>query len=138
MPWIARCSLKDIQCGTHIEPSNCILIQIVDICREFPEPYFKNLFLNIHQFEFEDVEEIDSIIGGISNQQAIDISKILLYALKNNQNILVHCIAGVSRSGGVCEAAEMFGFSYIRYDKMNTPNIMVKSKIKNALMGTYD
>lgn len=137
MPWITRCSLNEIQSGNHINPDNCILIQIVDICREFPKPRYYHLFKQIYQFEFMDmeVEDEDSDLLGINEFQALDISKIISNAYKDSSNILVHCIAGVCRSGGVCEAAESIGFEYIRPDKINSPNLMVKSKITKYLRG---
>ena len=135
MPWITRCSKKDIQCGTHINPDNCILIQINDNCTEPPKPYYRHLFKLIYQFEFMDldVEDEDSIILGITKNDAKNIADIIKYCFTNNINILVHCVMGVSRSGGVCEAAEAFGFEYIRPDKINCPNILVKSSILKIL-----
>ena len=137
MPWITRCSLNEIQSGNHINPDNCILIQIVDICREFPKPRYEHLFKQIHKFEFMDLEfeDKDSDFLGISESQASDIFKILSNAYAESTNILVHCIAGVCRSGGVCEAAEIIGFEYIRPDKIRSPNLMVKSKITRYLRG---
>jgi len=137
MPWITRCSLNDIQSGSHINPDNCILIQIVDICIEFPKPRYEHLFNQIYRFEFMDLEldDKDSDFLGISEVQALEIANILSNAYLTSTNILVHCIAGVCRSGGVCEAAESIGFEYILPDKIISPNLMVKSKITKYLRG---
>lgn len=124
MPWIARCSLKDIEIGNHIEPTNCILIQIVDPDLEFPEPRFKSRFKEIYQYKFLDLEEGEGELA-ISAEQAKSIADILESDITYNTNILVHCVMGVSRSGGVCEAAESIGFEYL-HDGFLCPNLTVK------------
>lgn len=135
MPWITRCSLKDITNGNHINPENCILIQIVDICMEYPKPLYEDKFLQIHGFELMDVDEGDEDWDtvGITKGQSWLMAYILYNAYKAGYNVLVHCVMGVCRSGGVCEAAESMGFEYLRNDKMNMPNILVKSKIMQHL-----
>lgn len=130
MAWVSKCSFKDIETGNHAKPDNCILIQIVDYDRDFPEPKFKSLFKEIHHFSFMDFDQGDGDLTafGISNIDAKSIAEIMLNALNTNTNILVHCMMGVSRSGGVLEACEYFGFE-TSHSPLRCPNLMVKQKI---------
>lgn len=43
---------------------------------------------------------------------------------------MVHCTAGICRSGAVTEVAEMLGFKYIGNHRQ--PNILVKKKLIKA------
>lgn len=129
MPWIARCSLSDIEIGNHRDPNNCILIQIVDHDMEFPEPRFKTRFGEIYQYKFLDIDEGSYVI---TPEQALSIASTLKFGIIYNANILVHCVMGVSRSGGVCEAAESIGFEYL-HDGFLCPNLTVKRMIIKEL-----
>ena len=135
MSFITKCSYEAIQTGMHINPDNCILIQIVDIGMEFPQPQFKGMFTNIFQFEFMDVDysDKDLLELGISESQAEELASIIFKAFVEEKNILVHCVAGICRSGGVCEAAEAYGFKYINPSGFNSPNLVVKHKIMGKL-----
>ena len=130
MAWVSKCSFKDIQTGNHKKPDNCILIQIVDYDRDFPEPKFKSSFKEIHYFSFMDFDQGDGDLTdfGISNVDAKAIAEIILNAHHTETNILVHCMMGVSRSGGVLEACEYFGFETEPLS-LRCPNLMVKQKI---------
>ncbi len=135
MPWITRCSFSDIEVGRHKEPSNCVLIQIVDPDVEFPEPRFKSLFKKIYRYKFLDIEEGEGK-WAISDDQASDIANIIELCLVTNTNILVHCTMGVCRSGGVCEAAESIGFQYL-HDGFLCPNLTVKRMIMKELYDKF-
>lgn len=136
MPWIDHCSLTAIQTGWHKEPENCVLIQIVDPNMEFPEPLYKGLFEEIFQFKFLDLEDNSPMC--ISDTQAEDLATILEAAKDNGNNVLVHCVMGVCRSGGVAQAGEAMGFLYTNPPYCN-PNLLVKHKIINSLLNRgYD
>lgn len=132
MVWIARCSLDDIMSGRHIKPVNCILLRIFDTDYiEYPKAYYESSFKDIRTFKFLDLDtnDPDPRIGSISNAQARSIAKVLIDAKGSNTNILVHCIMGISRSGGICEAAEAgLGYEYL-HNGFLCPNILVKSKV---------
>lgn len=92
-----------------------VLIQIFDICslQRFPvilEPYFK--YANRYAFEFLDIDE--GMEGfeecRIQDDQAIAIVRALKTAKEKDQNVFVHCFAGVARSGAVVEYAVSLGF----------------------------
>jgi protein tyrosine phosphatase len=49
---------------------------------------------------------------------------------------VVHCHAGLCRSGAVVEVATMMGFT--QCDKLRIPNMRVKHRMMKALGWTYD
>lgn len=132
MPWIARCSLKNIEIGNHIKPINCILIRILDPDNKYPSKvFYEELFNSIHIFSFLDLDkdDPDPRMESINNTQAKEIARIIKDANDNNYNIIVQCTMGLSRSGGVCEATEAaFNYEYI-HDGFLCPNLLVKSKV---------
>jgi len=104
MPWIQNVAMSDIKKGFHIDPGiNAMLIQIVDPPGDFPTP--KYAFRETHQFEFLDVEEKDQVLDEAmrcSHEQAAELVRLLQHALEQRMNVIVHCVAGVCRSGAVC------------------------------------
>ena len=138
MPWIQNVALSDIKRGFHINPGdNAMLIQIVDCGSEFPTPLYK--FKEIHQFEFLDVEEKDFVLEEemkCSHEQAAELTRLLQHALDNRMNVIVHCHAGVCRSGAVCEVGVMLGFDDT--EVFRAPNLLVKHRMMRALGWTYD
>jgi hypothetical protein len=136
-PWIQNVSLGDIPKGFHIDAGiNSMLIQIVDPAMEFPTP--KHQFKEIHQFEFLDLEQDDKWGEEfkVTDQQAEQLVKLLQHALDNRMNVIVHCVAGVCRSGAVCEVGVMMGFRDT--EAYRSPNLMVKHKMMRVLGWTYD
>ena len=51
-------------------------------------------------------------------------------------NVLVHCHAGICRSGAVVEVGEIMGFTPT--DRFRAPNLLVKHRMMKALGLTYD
>ena len=138
MPWIQNVALSDIKKGFHINPGpNNMLIQIVDTDMEFPEPLYK--FNSVHQFQFLDLERDDKCIEPdmkINDDQAKSLVILLKQALLNRSNVIVHCVAGVCRSGAVCEVGVMMGFDDT--EAFRSPNLLVKHKMMKVLGMTYD
>jgi protein tyrosine phosphatase len=136
--WIQNVALSDIQKGFHIDPGvNAMLIQIVDPCMEFPTPLYQ--FRETHQFEFLDLEANDTTIDEdfkISNDQANELVRLLQHAMEQRMNVIVHCVAGVCRSGAVCEVGVMMGFDDT--EVFRSPNLLVKHKMMKVLGWTYD
>jgi hypothetical protein len=136
--WIQNVALSDIKKGFHINPGdNAMLIQIVDPAMEFPTPLYK--FRETHQFEFLDLEQNDTTIDEgfkISNEQATELVRLLQHAFDHHMNVVVHCVAGVCRSGAVCEVGVMMGFQDT--EVFRSPNLLVKHKMMKALGWTYD
>lgn len=132
----------DVSNGFLKDPGpNSMLIQIIDPVNGYdPVPVHK--FKEIHQFFFLDIDNDDIEKFGISDehaitdQQAFDLTELLKYALDGDMNVVVHCTAGVSRSGAVVEVAEMLGFEHCT--KFRAPNLRVKHKMMKTLGLMYD
>ena len=138
MPFIQNVALSDIPKRFHHDPGiNSMLIQIVDPGMEFPEP--KQEFKERHQFEFLDLERDDYAREEsmkISDAQAERLVELLKHALEQRMNVIVHCVAGVCRSGAVTEVGVMMGFDDT--EVYRSPNLLVKHKMMKCLGWTYD
>lgn len=135
--WIQNVALADITKGHHINPGiNAMLIQIVDPAMEFPKPLYE--FRETHQFEFLDLEKDDPWGEDfkITDDQAQTLVELLQHAKENHMNVIVHCVAGVCRSGAVCEIGVMLGFDDT--EVFRSPNLLVKHKMMKYLGWTYD
>lgn len=137
-PFIQNVSRFDIEAGNHAPTSaeHTALIQISDIGREQPTPNGK--FIAKYQLVFDDIEESVGPDGeiGISDEQATYIAEIIRRAWDNDWDIIVHCHAGLCRSGGVAQAAEAFGFA--PGGREQVPNLRVKHKVMAALGLSYN
>lgn len=138
MPWIQNVALADIPKGHHIRVGeNSMLIQIVDPGMEFPRPLHQ--FKETHQFEFLDVEEKDQVLEEAmkcSHEQASELVRLLQHALEQRMDVVVHCHAGICRSGAVAEVGVMLGFDDA--ESFRSPNLLVKHRMMRALGWTYD
>lgn len=146
MPWIQNVAMSDIKNGFHFNPGeNAMLIQIMDPPGDFPVPLYK--FKEIHQFDFLDVEEDGLTNNGdgewsdvsefaVTQEQADKLVQLLQHAQANRMNVIVHCHAGVCRSGAVCEVGVMMGFNDT--EVFRSPNLLVKHKMMKSLGWTYN
>jgi predicted protein tyrosine phosphatase len=138
MPWIQNVSLSDVRKGNHIRVGeNSMLIQIVDPDLEHPEPMYS--FKEVHQFKFLDLEKSDDCINDqwkIQDEQAEQLVGLLQHALDQRMDVVVHCVAGVCRSGAVAEVGVMMGFDDA--EAFRSPNLLVKHKMMKTLGWTYD
>lgn len=135
--WIENVSWDDVKNGWHSDMGdNAMLIQIADPATFFPTP--KKQFKEIHQFEFLDAEDGDRFPEEcmISDDQAKSLVSLLQQAMLNHMNVLVHCHAGICRSGAVVEVGTMMGFTAT--DRYRQPNLRVKHKMMKVLGLTYD
>lgn len=130
---VSRQSIKE---GQHINPSYKVtyLLQISDIGYKQPEPMYENLFAYNLCLNFNDVED-EFDLSSISDYQAQQIADFILKAKENDANIIVHCHAGICRSGAVVEAAVSVGYSDVE-GRVRIPNTLVKRKVMSCL-GTY-
>lgn len=129
MPFITNVSRFDITQGWHEDAgTNSVLIQIIDEREGVPVPKYD--FREVHQFIFDDVEDEDNP-EAITDLQAEEIAAILVEAYGNNSNVVVHCHAGICRSGAVVEVGLMLGFN--EPDRLRLPNVLVKKKLMKAL-----
>ena len=135
--WIENVSWDDVKNGWHSDMGvNAMLIQIADPATFFPQP--KHTFKEVHQFEFLDADDTDMFPEEclISQQQADELVCLLQYALNHSMNVLVHCHAGICRSGAVVEVGTMMGFTAT--ERFRMPNLRVKHLMMKTLGMTYD
>jgi predicted protein tyrosine phosphatase len=138
MPWIENVAAADVPMRFHHDAGpNSMLIQIMDPCPTWwPAPAHE--FKEVHQFEFMDVERDDKWPdeAKITAAQAEEIVRLLKHALENRMNVVVHCMAGLCRSGAVAEVGVMMGFEDT--ERFRSPNLLVKHSLMKALGWTYD
>lgn len=126
-PFIQNVSFSAVKDGMHMDAGDhSVLIQIVDPGVEFPVP--KKTFKECHQFSFKDDETGDGIM---TDDQAEKMSNILKDAIQNHKNVIVHCMAGLCRSGAIAEAGVRMGF--IDSEAARTPNLHVLNLTLNHL-----
>jgi predicted protein tyrosine phosphatase len=138
MPWIQNVSLSAVASGQHFDAGeNSMLIQIVNAPEDLPVPKYK--FKETHQFCFLDVEkdhQSDDPTEKCSPEQAAELVRLLQHALENRMQVVVHCHAGICRSGAVCEVGVMLGFDDT--EVFRSPNLLVKHLMMKTLGWTYD
>jgi len=138
MPWIQNVALSDIPKGHHVAVGeNSMLIQIVDPDMQFPTP--RHTFKEVHQFKFLDIEANDFTIDEAfrcSDEQAAELVRLLQHAFEHRMDVVVHCHAGICRSGAVCEVGVMLGFDDT--EAFRSPNLLVKHKMMKVLGWLYD
>lgn len=137
--FIENVSKADVRLGTHMDAgTNAMLIRIQDPATEFGKIARAEMFKEVHEFEFLDAEDTDGFPdeAKISDAQAAELVRLLQHAQEKHMNVVVHCHAGICRSGAVVEVASMMGFT--PSDRLRIPNMRVKTKMMKALGWTYD
>lgn len=141
MPFIQNVAAVDIKNEFHFDPGpNSVLISIIDPKGSRPIPKFP--FRKVFNFEFfdlddDDIEKDNSIESNcITKKQAEEIIAILEEALDNNSNVIVHCMAGVCRSGAIVDVAIKMGFDDLHTFKL--PNSRVKRMLLEVLSSKQD
>ncbi len=135
--WIENVSMSDVHLGHHSDlGENCMLIRISDPAYGFYPT--KRTFKEVYEFEFLDAEDEDKFDDDfkISDAQAQHLVQLLQRAMAKSMNVLVHCHAGICRSGAVTEVGTMMGFTAT--ERFRQPNLRVKHKMMKALGWTYD
>lgn len=110
------------------EDRDCILIRLHNPDYEFPEgesEFLREVF-------FHEVYELGIDDSYIIPEETIEkLAKLISDAKEREQNIVVHCHAGISRSGAVVEVATMMGYKDI--GRHRNPNRVIKEKLRKAL-----
>lgn len=137
--FIENVSKADVTLGHHMDAGpNGMLIRIQDPATYFGRIARVDMFKEVYEFEFLDAEDNDGfpVEAKISDAQAAELVRLLQRAKENQMNVVVHCHAGICRSGAVVEVASMMGFT--PSDRYRQPNVRVKTKMMKALGWTYD
>jgi len=137
MNFIENISMRDAESGFHMDTgNNAMLIRIQDPATEFKAT--RHDFKEVHKFEFLDAEDNDNFENDckISDAQAAELVRLLQHALDNRMNVVVHCHAGICRSGAVVEIGKIMGFN--ECDRYRQPNLRVKLKMMKVLGMTYE
>lgn len=134
---IGNYSISQIKNGEHFNISDrpCVLIQILDNDEMEVIPFHFSKFKESYRFNFLDTNE--ESIYSITNSQAKDISEILINSKKLNYDIIVHCHAGICRSGAITESAKLIGYEVAHDSNKGIPNSLVYNKIRVALGFKY-
>ena len=130
--WIENVAASDVSTGFHYDcGDNAMLISITDPAGWKPKKH--HTFKEIHEFEFLDAEDEDGFPdeAKFQDEDAERIIALLKYALENHMNVVVHCYAGIFRSGAVVEVATKMGFTPT--DRFRDPNLRVKRKLMKVL-----
>jgi predicted protein tyrosine phosphatase len=136
--FIENVSKQDVALGWHMDAGpNAMLIRIQDPATFFGKIARAEMFKEVHEFEFLDAEDEDGFEdeAKISDEQAAELVRLLQRAQENHMNVVVHCHAGICRSGAVVEVASMMGFTPA--DRLRIPNMRVKHKMMQVLGWTY-
>jgi predicted protein tyrosine phosphatase len=137
--FIENVSKADVNLGHHMDAGpNAMLIRIQDPATFFGRIARADMFKEVHEFEFLDAEDEDGFEdeAKISDEQAAELVRLLKRAKENHMNVVVHCHAGICRSGAVVEVATMMGFT--PSDRYRQPNVRVKTKMMKVLGWTYE
>ena len=128
MPFIQNVPAINIANSNYRLSTYSVLIQIGD----FENPFFPDAtnlgFESIYRFKFDDSEEGDK---AITNLQAMEIANIIRHCKLHDKDIIVHCVAGLCRSGAVAEAAICYGFEDTGVRRQ--PNLRVKKLLLHHL-----
>jgi predicted protein tyrosine phosphatase len=145
MPFIQNVALSDIHHGLHRDAGeNSVLIRILDPDMEFLPT--KKEFGEVYTYRFLDIDQWDIKQNpswenkACTQKYADEIAGILQNALANNKNVIVHCFAGSSRSGAVCEVGIKIGFdeAFEGSEKWRHPNLLVKNMLYKSLNMPYN
>lgn len=132
MPWIQNVSLAAAISGLHyFDPGKTVLIRIMDRgTMTWPDVLYQDKFVDIFKFDFDDEEDWTNP-NVISQPQAAKLANILTWAKNQKLNIVVHCHAGLCRSGAVAECGHLIGFQDV--EEIRIPNVLVKTRIRHEL-----
>jgi predicted protein tyrosine phosphatase len=140
MPFIENIARDDCKHGWHTDPGKeSVLIQIADPDTFHPIPHYPFSPDRVFQFHFWDEEDHSTRRPEnekFQDDQAQRIVGILIRAINENRNVIVHCHAGICRSGAVVEVGVMLGFTPT--NRFRQPNMRVKHKLMKQLGWTYD
>jgi predicted protein tyrosine phosphatase len=132
---------KDITAENIEKLENAFFISIQNPAGDRHIPYFTENKENLLIQYFADVEKDETHKGELhkafTEEQAIEMNKFI-QRHQDKKVCVVHCTAGVSRSGAVgAFIAEVLGINYLDYTKAN-PAVQPNAHVLNLLRKTKD
>lgn len=124
--WIKNIPRRYVEQMTSVEP-NTVLISINDP-GQFPaetQAHFVDR-LTLHFLDLEEDHEF-----AITPDQANEVAHFLCKSYSAGYNVLVHCNAGVCRSGAVAQCGAAIGYE-LEAEQMS-PNLLVKRLVMKEL-----
>jgi len=107
--------------------------------------YFKRSHANVLNISFYDIDEAVEISGVKHEPITVEQARRIIDFIEVNQNknYIIHCVAGVSRSGAVAQfITDFYGwadkstFNY-QYGKKIIPNTIVRKRLKEEWIGKH-
>lgn len=134
MAYIGNYAKRDVELGrlwsVPQSKNPRILIRILD--PDMEESSVIGDYQAIHVFKFLDVNEAHEY-GAPTVQDAQAILAILQEALATETDVIVHCTAGICRSGAVTEIGTVLGFEPMHNTRI--PNVLLKNMMMRLLWG---
>ena len=129
MSLIVNANRQEISNGSTLglDPDRTIVIQIVDPASFFPQA---SAFVSQIRLQFDDVEEEED--QAIQPWQAEIILNTLRAARAADLNVVVHCHAGLCRSGAVVEFALRHLDFQLHQNRERIPNQLVLRRLEAA------
>ena len=131
VPFIQNVSMSAVSEGLHYYvPHKTALIQLQDYygVMHFAKPIYS--FVKTLQLRFDD-DDIPNLESNITQVQAKAVADFLKECLEAGINVVVHCHAGLCRSGAVAECGIILGFQDT--EVIRIPNTLVKKLILKEL-----
>lgn len=131
MPKVINLSLSQVVSGKYPFPiENAYLIQIQDAGTwKFANAKNRGKFKGYFQIAFDD---IDDGPNAIDEDQAERLAEVLKYCSDRGYDVVVHCHAGICRSGAVTEVMTSY-MGYSTTDTHRIPNVRVKRMLIDKL-----
>lgn len=131
--FIQNVAYVDIPKGNFKQSKDMMLISICDSDSMFHHPKTSFPFRIRHDIEFNDVEDPKEP-SACTQHQANDLVRWLQEAKDLKLDVIVHCTAGLCRSGAVVEV----GVGFMGFEDTGTvriPNQLVKQRMLLTLLG---
>lgn len=113
------------------------IISISEISDSSPSFHNSSSLINVLKLHFDDVDEAEYGCLPINEKDAKEIARFVMFFADKVDCLIVHCLAGISRSSGCAAAISKwyFGDDSEFFDESKyTPNMTVYRTVLNALV----
>lgn len=125
-------NMSAAQVADFIPPPNSSLISILNPNGFIPK--YPSEYAGILAVCFHDINEPQEGFTEISDADAETIARFINIVKKSNNNLYVHCSAGICRSGAIVEVLLKLGWEIDKNCPSNErrPNMLVYNKVRKA------